>query len=114
LAASIQRASEHPLARAVVAAAESEGIALNSVTDVAALPGRGIAATVDARRLIIASDRWLGASVIQAPSELRRAAEEAHAMGLTVSWLLETQPEPRVLALMAFGDATKVTARRPI
>jgi Cu+-exporting ATPase len=114
LAASIQQASEHPLARAVVGAAQSEGITLSSVADVTALPGRGIEATVDARRLVIASDRWLGASAVDVPSELRRSAEEAQASGLTVSWLIETQPESRVLALMAFGDAIKDTARRAV
>jgi P-type Cu+ transporter len=114
LAASIQQASEHPLARAVVAAAQSEDVPLSSVADVTALPGRGIEATVDGRQLVIGSDRWLNASAVQAPSELQRAAEEAHASGLTVSWLVQTQPEPRVLALMAFGDAIKGTAHRAI
>jgi P-type Cu+ transporter len=114
LAASIQRASEHPLARAVVAAAQSEGISLSSVADVTALPGRGIEATVDGRRLVIGSDRWLGESAVQVPGELQRAAKEAQTSGLTVSWLVQTQPESSVLALMAFGDAIKSSARRAV
>ncbi|MEA3118802.1 MAG: P-type Cu+ transporter [Paraburkholderia sp.] len=52
LAASIQQASEHPLARAVVGAAQSEGMTLSRVADVTAPLGRGIAATLDVRRLI--------------------------------------------------------------
>jgi Cu+-exporting ATPase len=114
LAASVQQASEHPLARAVIAEAQREGVAPGSVADVTALPGHGIEATVDGRRLVIGSDRWLGTCAVEVPTELQRAAEEAQASGLTVSWLIETQPESRVLALMAFGDAIKDSARHAI
>ncbi|MFL9932193.1 heavy metal translocating P-type ATPase [Paraburkholderia sp. RL18-103-BIB-C] len=114
LAASVQQASEHPLARAVVAEAQHEGVAPSSVADVAALPGHGIEATVDERQLVIGSDRWLGGRAVEVPSELQQAAKEAQASGLTVSWLIETKPDSRVLALMAFGDAIKDTARHAI
>lgn len=47
LAASAEHPSEHPLARAVVAAAHARGLPLAPVTDFTAAPGRGITATVD-------------------------------------------------------------------
>jgi Cu+-exporting ATPase len=114
LATSVQQASEHPLARAVVAEAQRHGVAPGSVADVTALPGHGIEATVDGRQLVIGSDRWLSNSAVEMPSELQHAAEQAQASGLTVSWLIEIHPESRVLALMAFGDAIKNTASRAI
>jgi Cu+-exporting ATPase len=114
LAASVQQASEHPLARAVLAEAQRHGVAPDSVADVTALPGHGIEATVGGRQLVIGSDRWVSKSAVEMPSELQHAAEQAQAWGLTVSWLIENHPESRVLALMAFGDVIKNTARRAI
>ena len=142
LAASIQQASEHPLARAIIAAAKAEGVSLRPVSDAQAMPGQGIRATVDQLELFIGSDRWLrerGAEpslhssvdrnagsvaepatdspadrVLEPSPELRVAAERALESGLTVSWLVETAPQSRVLALMAFGDAIKPSAGEAI
>jgi Cu+-exporting ATPase len=138
LAASIQQASEHPLARAIIEAAKAEGVSLRPVSDAQAIPGQGIRATVDQLELFIGSDRWLserGAEpsvdpgveqnaesvaepaakhVLEPSPELRVAAERALESGLTVSWLVETAPQSRVLALMAFGDAIKPSAGEAI
>ncbi|MEA3096185.1 heavy metal translocating P-type ATPase, partial [Caballeronia mineralivorans] len=110
LAASVQQASEHPLARAVVNAAKEEGLTLSSASDVTALPGRGIEATVDGRKLVIASERWLTESAVDVSSELALAGQQAQEAGFSVSWLVETQPATKVLAMMAFGDAIKKTS----
>ncbi|MFD4373692.1 heavy metal translocating P-type ATPase [Streptomyces sp. NPDC058486] len=55
LAASAEHPSEHPLARAVVAAARERGLALAPAGDFTATPGRGVAATVEGRRIEIGS-----------------------------------------------------------
>ena len=47
LAASAERGSEHPLARAIVAAAEERGLALDQAAEFQALPGQGIEARVE-------------------------------------------------------------------
>jgi len=118
LAASVQQTSEHPLARAIIETAKAEGVSLRPVSDAQAIPGHGIRATVDQLELFIGSDRWLserGAEhVLEASPELRSAAERALESGLTVSWLVETAPQSRVLALMAFGDAIKPSAGEAI
>jgi len=114
LAASIQQASEHPLARAIIAAAKAEGVSLRPVSDAQAMPGQGIRATVDQLELFIGSDRWLSERGTETSPELRVAAERALESGLTVSWLVETAPQSRVLALMAFGDAIKPSAGEAI
>ena len=114
LAASVQQASEHPLARAIIEAAKVEGVSLRPVSDAQAIPGQGIRATVDQLELFIGSDRWLSERGLEPSPELRVAAERALESGLTVSWLVETAPQSRLLALMAFGDAIKPSAGEAI
>jgi Cu+-exporting ATPase len=53
LAASLERASEHPLAAAIVKGAEDRGLSLASAADFASETGRGVVGTVDGRRLAV-------------------------------------------------------------
>jgi P-type Cu+ transporter len=57
IAASLEQASEHPIARAVVAAAKARNLVLTSPTDVAAEPGAGIRGIVDGHTV------WIGAAI---------------------------------------------------
>ncbi|MCX6036541.1 MAG: heavy metal translocating P-type ATPase, partial [Chloroflexi bacterium] len=53
LAASVERSSEHPLAEAIVEGAKAKGIALSEPTAFEAVPGHGVIATVDGRRVVL-------------------------------------------------------------
>jgi len=53
LAASVERASEHPLAEAIVEGAKAREIALSEPTAFEAIPGHGVIATVDGRRVVL-------------------------------------------------------------
>ncbi|WP_255631891.1 heavy metal translocating P-type ATPase [Caballeronia sp. dw_19] len=122
LAAAVQRLSDHPLARAVVAAADGERIPTIAASDAKAVAGRGVEARVGERHLAIASDRWLDELQLVAPQRLATRAAELEQLGNTVSWLVELGGEgrstvrlhPRVLALLAFGDSLKPGARAAI
>ena len=59
LAASAERGSEHPLARAVLRTAEKRGIPSNTVTDFTAWPGGGISARIDGKEILIGSLSFL-------------------------------------------------------
>jgi Cu+-exporting ATPase len=64
LAASVEQASEHPLAGAIVQAAQERGIALEQPGEFQSYPGKGIAGTVARRRVAIGTpafmrDQWL-------------------------------------------------------
>src|SRR5690606_40053890 len=59
LSAALQMGSEHPLARAIVQAAEQQQISLPNAQNVQALPGRGVAATVEARELKLGNTRLM-------------------------------------------------------
>ncbi len=80
LAGSAERGSEHPLGRAVVEGAEARGLALTDPAEFQALRGRGVAATVDGKRVLVGSRRLMEeAGLSPAPLEetLRRLEAEA-------------------------------------
>jgi Cu+-exporting ATPase len=122
LAAAVQRQSDHPLARAVVAAHEADvlarGVAAGSAdivaADARAVAGRGVQAHVDGQLLALGSTRWRDELGIDVPPELdARAAELEHA-GNTISWLMRADAPRALLALIAFGDTVKPGARDAI
>jgi Cu+-exporting ATPase len=51
MAAAVERASEHPLAAAIIAAAEERGLAIGKTTDVRTIPGKGVIGRVDGHRV---------------------------------------------------------------
>lgn len=55
LAAAAEHPSEHPLARAIVAAAHERGLAVAAATDFTSVPGRGVTATVEGRTIEVGS-----------------------------------------------------------
>ncbi len=111
LAAALQRASEHLLARAMLDKAAALGIEASSATQVRTVPGRGIEGLVEGRRIAIASARWAEELEAQGREALAARAGELEGRGETVSWIVELAPAPRVLGLVAFGDAVKPGAR---
>ena len=107
LAAALQAGSEHPLARAVLARL-GEAAAPPPAEEFRALPGRGVAGTVEGRHLLLGSPRLLAEGGAD-PGPLAARAEEESGRGRTPAWLIEATPgkAPRVLALLAFEDAEK-------
>lgn len=59
LAASLEGLSEHPMARAVVAHAQEQGVTAAAVEDFAAIPGHGVVGTVDGRWVRVGKLGWL-------------------------------------------------------
>ena len=75
LAASLERASEHPLAAAIVAGAIERGVRLSPVSDFRAIPGRGVAGTVEGRTVMVGSEALLDGTGSNAGSLVAHAAE---------------------------------------
>lgn len=122
LAAAVQRQSDHPLARAVVKAYDvaSPGAATSqapipTASAARAVPGRGVEAEVEGRTLALGSTRWLNELGIPLTPQLAERAKQLEAAGNTVSWLMQRAPlAPAALALIAFGDTVKPTARAAV
>jgi Cu+-exporting ATPase len=114
--AALQAGSEHPLAKAVLAAVEPGNYP--AATDVQAVAGRGLQGQVKGQTLRIASGRWAAELGIDIT-----AGDAAQAQGRSVSWLLapsasnggdgQPQGEPRgwhARGWLAFGDEPKASA----
>jgi P-type Cu+ transporter len=106
LAGSLQQGSEHPLAKAVLAACQAQGIRLSPITDSQALPGKGTQAKVAQRQLALGNQRLLDEHGLTAGA-LAANANAWEAEGRSLAWLLELTPQPQVLGLLAFGDHLK-------
>lgn len=59
LAASAERPSNHPVARAIVEAAKDEGVPLHDTTSFRTIPGKGILAKVNDQEVMVGKDRFL-------------------------------------------------------
>ena len=113
-AASLQSGSEHPLARAVVAAAQARTLAVHAPAALQAVPGRGTEGVVDGATYLIGSLRWM--DELQVPlGPLQARATALQNEGATVSALAERTPSGLVpRALMAFGDEPKPGAKEAL
>jgi len=82
LAASVERASEHPLAAAIVAAAEARKIVLSAATDFDSPTGKGAFGTVEGKRVVLGNAAFLKEHSVNVAS-LAGEAEKLRADGAT-------------------------------
>ncbi|WP_295470700.1 cation-translocating P-type ATPase [uncultured Pseudomonas sp.] len=113
LAGTLQRGSEHPLAKAVLEVCQQWQLQLALPEHSRVLPGRGIAATVQGRELALGNRRLLEENGLPM-GELADSANAWEAEGRTVSWLIELAPQAKVIGLFAFGDTLKPGAEAGI
>jgi len=106
LAASLERASEHPLAAALVEAAAGRGIALNEASEFAAVPGKGVTGTVDARRVAVGNAALFAALGIDAAP----LAAEADRLRQDGAGVMLVGVEGKPAGLLAVADPIKPSA----
>ena len=113
LAAALQSGSEHPLARAVTQEAQARALTRLEAQDLRAIPGRGMAGTVQGLDLRLASTVAMQEFGVDT-SPLLATARGLQSEGRTVSWLASLGPTPQLLGLLAFGDEIKPQAAEAI
>ena len=79
IAAAAETGSEHPLARAVVEGATARGVQYARSSDFEAVPGLGIRATVDGRRVLVGTAAFLSESGVEVDALEQKAAALAEA-----------------------------------
>ncbi|MGA2001225.1 MAG: heavy metal translocating P-type ATPase [Terriglobales bacterium] len=84
MVASLERASEHPLAAAVVSGAQERNLGLSNPENFKSLTGMGVAGRVDGREVAIGNERLLEELRIATADDLRARADELRRDGQTV------------------------------
>ncbi len=105
LLASVERASEHPLAMAVVAAAQERHLALSEVTDFDSPVGKGVVGRVDGRPVVSGAARFLAEHGIDV-APLEAAAEQQRARSATVVYVAV---DGGLAGFVAIADPIKAT-----
>jgi P-type Cu+ transporter len=105
LAATVERSSEHPLALAIVNAANNRGIALGDATDFDSPVGKGATGVVEGKRLILGSHRIMEEEGVDVTA-MTAKAEELRNDGATVIF---TAIDGRLAGLFAIADPIKAT-----
>ncbi len=105
LAAAVEHLSEHPLARAIVHAADQAGLTVPDVTDFDSLTGKGATGTVEGHRVITGSATYL-ISQGHDPRPLTAEADRLRGDGATAIFL---GVDDRVAAILAIADPVKDT-----
>jgi Cu+-exporting ATPase len=110
LAASLERASEHPLAAAIVGAAQARGLSLEEPTAFASETGAGVRGEVKGRRVVVGSEaglRGLGidAAALAGEAEARRMQGETVVLGAV---------DRRAAGLIAVADPIKPSTAQAI
>jgi len=106
LAASLERASEHPLAAAIVRGAAARGVALGEATGVETLAGRGVRGRVDGRAVALGNARLFAELGVDGGAAAARA-DELRAHGQTVAFVAV---DGRLAGVLGLADPIKAGA----
>ena len=105
LAAGVERASEHPLAQAVVAAANDRGLAIPDVSDFDSPVGRGVHGLVEGRTVALGSATFMTSRNLD-PSALTEQADQLRQGGATAIFVAV---DDTVAGVLAIADPVKAT-----
>ncbi|MCX7587262.1 heavy metal translocating P-type ATPase [Phenylobacterium sp. 58.2.17] len=110
LVAAVEAQSEHPVADAIVTAAKAEGLTFGAVEAFEAIPGFGVNALVDGRRISVGADRHMA----QLGIDVRAFADAAVRMGEMAKTPLYAAVDGRLAAIIAVSDPIKPTTQQAI
>ncbi len=107
IAASIEKRSEHPLAKAIVEEAENRGIELQIPSNLTAIPGKGIQAELNHSLYLVGNQRLFADFAIPLSEKVKSVLTEIESLGQTPV-LVGTKEE--ILAAIALADGVRLEA----
>ncbi len=111
-AAAVERLSEHPVAQAVVQAAQARGLSLpEPVRDFQAYAGKGVGARVQGQWVVVGTPEFVREQGFVVPEAVTQAVAEQQALGRTV---MLVGMADRVVGLLAVADTLKPEAREAV
>jgi Cu+-exporting ATPase len=105
LAASVERASEHPLALAIVRAAQARNISTAPVVDFDSPTGRGAVGSVDGKRIALGNAKFLGALNV----EVAGLSDQAEALRQDGATAIFMAVDGQVAGVLAIADPVKAS-----
>ncbi|MFC1846111.1 heavy metal translocating P-type ATPase [Chloroflexota bacterium] len=109
-AASAERGSEHPLGEAIIKAALKEKLEISDTSEFNALPGLGIEASVDSKKVILGNLRLMNEKGIKLDG-LQDTANELFEKGKTVMFL---SLNSKIAGIIAMADTVKPNAKEAV
>ena len=110
LAVSLEKKSEHPLAKAIMQKGEQDGVLAESAEDFEIMPGNGLTAKIGGKTVIGGSEKFIDEKT-KLPSELRIKCESLAEQGKTP---LLFARDDEVVGIIAVADTIKSESRRAI
>ncbi|MFD1715761.1 heavy metal translocating P-type ATPase [Amnibacterium flavum] len=111
LAAAAESRSEHPIARAIVAAASERGLSVVRAESMESLAGRGVTARVGERTVAVLSPGALSARSVSVDDVLAAGAAAVQSLGHTVVWVTV---DDQVAGYLALADVIRPEAREAV
>jgi len=112
LAASVERASEHPLAAAIVRGAEERGLGLTGASDFRSLTGKGVVGRVDGKEVAV-GNRALAETLRLSSAELQQRAEQLHRESPTAT-VIFVAIDGKPAGLLAVADPIKASTEEAL
>ncbi len=111
IAAALELRSEHPLAAAILSAAEERRIMFDVADAFEVVAGMGVKGLVHGRAYSIGRPEWIGERGLRLPESLRQGLEQAEARGESVIALMDDE---EAVALFALADRVRPSAERAV
>ena len=110
-AACVESKSEHPLAKAIIKKSKEEKIELTETSDFALVPGRGVCAKINGRKVLGGNLDFIKEEGIQVEEKSKTLFEQLSLEGKTVLWFAE---EKNLLGLIAVADPIKEDSQKAV
>ncbi|WP_431230727.1 copper-translocating P-type ATPase [Paenarthrobacter nicotinovorans] len=111
LAAAVESDSEHPVARAIVRAAQAKSLQLPAASGFSSMTGRGVRATVDGRTVQVGGPALLRELGLTEPEALHTATKAWMGRGAAVLHVID---EGRILGAVSLEDAVRPESRQAV
>ncbi|HEX6286430.1 MAG TPA: copper-translocating P-type ATPase [Acidimicrobiia bacterium] len=110
LAGAVESASEHPIARAIVAAATEQG-SVPTASDFKSMSGRGAQAVVDGVPIAVGGPALLAERDLEVPTELEQASDDWRARGAAILYVVAND---RVIGALSTEDEIRPESREAV
>ncbi len=111
IAGSLEKGSEHSIAKAIVQKTEEEGIAVQEISDFKAYPGKGIEAMIKNTQYLVGNRRIAELMKVKVYDKIESQMERLEQEGKTVMMILDSK---KIIGVLAISDTIKPTSKEAV